>query len=96
MMLNLTGKIALLSSCFASVLSNVSAQQEEPFSTGDPAVQLRTAVTFLEERPVIDGVLDRSLESLPVRHFAIVSKLPSEKTLPASFRLAYEAGFLYL
>ncbi|MFC2165034.1 prolyl oligopeptidase family serine peptidase [Acidobacteriota bacterium] len=53
-------------------------------------------VTFLENPPIIDGVLDRNLESLPVRSFALALKQKNDKLVNTHFRLAYGVSFFYL
>lgn len=55
------------------------------------------AVTFLSDAPRIDGTLDASLTSLPVRQFPhFESSDDSEADPTAGYRLAYGTGFLYL
>jgi len=53
-------------------------------------------VTFLKKAPIIDGVLDKSLESLPVRDFSIARKWQSNEIINSHFRLAYGINFLYV
>ncbi len=54
-------------------------------------------VDFLEARPVIDGLLDPSLRSLPRREFNIEEKSsPTNSTTRASYRIAYGTEFFYL
>jgi len=54
-------------------------------------------VNFLPKAPVIDGILDSELESLPVRRFSTVQKSRSANPgLNLHFRLAYGTEFLYI
>ncbi|MGD2135865.1 MAG: prolyl oligopeptidase family serine peptidase [Gemmatimonadales bacterium] len=54
-------------------------------------------VTFLAEAPTIDGVLDPDLARLPRRAFPHVTKADDENpSIPAHYRLAYGADFLYV
>ena len=54
-------------------------------------------VTFLADAPIIDGVLDRNLASLPRREFPLVTQGDDENpAIPAHYRLAYGADFLYV
>ena len=57
---------------------------------------LTPEVTFLERAPEIDGMLDRDLESLPVREFSrLWTSDPENPPSPAHYRLAYGTDFLY-
>ncbi|MCX6836111.1 MAG: alpha/beta hydrolase-fold protein [candidate division Zixibacteria bacterium] len=54
-------------------------------------------VTFLPERPSIDGRLDEQLSSLPVRQFSLLWKNNQDNPVPpVSYRLAYGTDFLYV
>jgi predicted esterase len=53
-------------------------------------------VGFLEETPVIDGVLDKPLQSLPARQFAVISHYQADPAIEVTFRIAYGTEFLYV
>jgi predicted esterase len=53
-------------------------------------------VNFLSQTPVIDGVLDKQLESLPIRQFALISRTQTDTAVPISYRIAYGTEFLYV
>ncbi|PWB73048.1 hypothetical protein C3F09_05735 [candidate division GN15 bacterium] len=57
---------------------------------------LEPQIDFLEQAPVIDGLLDDSLRFLPERRFAFAYVPKGESVIPANYRLAYGTGFLYL
>ena len=83
--------IVLLSSSLGLTQEDV-----EKLKLGEISDATGPEVTFLEEAPVIDGLLDKHLESLPVRIFPLVSKRKTDKFIPASFRMAYGMSFFYL
>jgi predicted esterase len=59
--------------------------------------RLQAPVQFLEEPPVIDGVLDSGLTHLSTRHFTrILSDPPQESAPQAAYRMAYGTEFFYL
>jgi pimeloyl-ACP methyl ester carboxylesterase len=63
----------------------------------EPGRVLDPEVTFLPERPSIDGQLDGQLSSLPVRQFSLLWKnSPDNPVPPAHYRLAYGTDFLYV
>ncbi|MBN1329338.1 MAG: prolyl oligopeptidase family serine peptidase [Candidatus Heimdallarchaeota archaeon] len=54
-------------------------------------------ITFLSESPTIDGLLDESLENLPVRKFnARIRLSPFQRSIKPSYRLAYGCDFFYV
>jgi hypothetical protein len=53
-------------------------------------------INFLSQIPVIDGVIDKQLETLPVRQFGIISRKKTDTAVPISYRIAYGTEFLYL
>lgn len=53
-------------------------------------------VDFLSQTPLIDGVLDKQLESLPIRQFGIISRMETDTPVPISYRIAYGTEFLYV
>ncbi len=58
---------------------------------------LEPEVTFLVDAPIIDGVLDHELASLPRREFPhVIPGDSSSAPIPAHYRLAYGADFLYV
>ena len=76
------------------VLLNGGAAEAQELQAGDV---LEPAVTFLAAAPAIDGVLDDHLAHLPQREFSVVEKEDSDNpSIPASYRLAYGADFLYV
>lgn len=68
----------------------------EMVKLGEMADAMGTEVTFLQDTPVIDGLLDKNLKSLPVRLFPLVYKRKNDKLSPVSFRMAYGMNFFYL
>jgi hypothetical protein len=63
----------------------------------EPGRVLDPEVTFLPERPSIDGRLDEELSNLPVRQFALLRKSnPDNPVPPVHYRLAYGTDFLYV
>ncbi len=63
----------------------------------EPGRVLDPEVTFLPERPLIDGRLDERLNSLPIRQFALLRKSnPDNPVPPVHYRLAYGTDFLYI
>jgi predicted esterase len=57
---------------------------------------LEPEVTFLREAPVIDGMLDKGLESLPVRRFTVLDPQNADSMVHMNYRMAYGAAFFYL
>ena len=54
-------------------------------------------VSFLAITPVVDGILDKWLRELPVRHFSYIHKdQPDNPDIRATYRLAYGINFLYI
>ena len=54
-------------------------------------------ITFLQNTPVIDGVLDDNLKNLSERKFSYIEKSDDKiPTVPAEYRIAYGMEFLYL
>ena len=53
-------------------------------------------VNFLSEPPVIDGVLDKQLESLPIRQFSLIARIKTDTAVPITYRIAYGTEFLYV
>ena len=70
--------------------------EKETMKLGEISDSTGPEVTFLEDPPVIDGLLDKNLESLPVRFFALVHKRKNDKLAPIGFRMAYGLDFFYL
>ena len=83
--------IVLLLSSFGMAQAEV-----EKLKLGEISDSTGPEVTFLEYAPVIDGLLDKNLESLPVRLFPLVDKRKKDKLIPMSFRMAYGVDFFYL
>ncbi len=65
-------------------------------SLGPSPNRIEPPVNFLEFPPVIDGRLDDSLRFLPQRQFTFAYVLQNDSVIPASYRLAYGAGFFYV
>ena len=58
---------------------------------------LKNEVTFISDRPKIDGLLDENLKNLPIRKFNTkIRVLPSLISSKPKFRLAYGSDFFYL
>ena len=57
---------------------------------------LEPPVSFLQEAPTIDGILDPSLHALPVRNFSAVHWKTPNAPVSLTYRLAYGTQFLYL
>ncbi|MFA7360652.1 MAG: prolyl oligopeptidase family serine peptidase [Candidatus Kapaibacterium sp.] len=53
-------------------------------------------INFLSNSPIIDGVLDSNLESLPERKFTYVSRMIKDTAIPVTYRIAYGTEFLYV
>ena len=53
-------------------------------------------VTFLSAIPNIDGVLDKQLESLPIRKFAVISRDKKDAPVQITYRIAYGTEFFYV
>jgi predicted esterase len=53
-------------------------------------------VNFFSQIPVIDGVLDKELESLTARQFAVISRMKTDTAVPITYRIAYGTEFLYV
>jgi len=53
-------------------------------------------VDFISEIPQIDGVLDKNLESLPVRQFSLIARIKTDVAVPITYRIAYGTEFLYV
>jgi predicted esterase len=71
--------------------------QERIVHLSDPPRVLVPAVDFLADTPVIDGVLDSFLESLPPRGFSEVDRDDAaDPVIPVSYRLAYGTDFFYV
>lgn len=66
---------------------------DTPPKAPDLQVQI---VDFLTAAPVIDGVLDPQLKTLPVRQFNTIHHDGVDTPVPASYRLAYGMEFFYV
>jgi predicted esterase len=67
----------------------------ETVKFADSPTVIEPAVTYLSQAPSIDGVLDASLQDLPIRSFTMVEKSASANPdVTMSYRLAYGAQFL--
>ncbi|MCX6162840.1 MAG: prolyl oligopeptidase family serine peptidase [Ignavibacteriae bacterium] len=53
-------------------------------------------INFLSESPVIDGILDKQMEFLPIRQFGLISRNKTDTAVPISYRIAYGTEFLYI
>lgn len=53
-------------------------------------------INFLSKAPVIDGVLDESLQSLPLRKFTYISRIQNDVTPTVTYRIGYGTEFLYV
>lgn len=53
-------------------------------------------VNFLSKAPVIDGVLDKELESLPERQFTFISRMKTDSAVSITYRIAYGTEFFYV
>jgi predicted esterase len=53
-------------------------------------------VNFISQLPVIDGTLDKEIESLPARQFRLISRYNNQTAVPVTYRLAYGTEFLYV
>ncbi len=62
----------------------------------NPTDNLEPEITFLSETPEINGVLDPSLNSLPIRKFNAIFKENKSPITQISYRMAYGINFLYL
>jgi predicted esterase len=90
--------------CSTPQVSNESQEIQETQSAptfmkiAGSAEVLEPEVDFIAEAPLIDGILDRGLEGrLPVRQFGyLVKSNPENPTVDATYRLAFNASFLYL
>lgn len=80
----------------AEVLMAFDESQFRHISLGPSPNRIEPPVDFLESPPVIDGRLDDSLWFLPERQFAFAYVLQNDSVIPASYRLAYGAGFFYV
>jgi predicted esterase len=87
--------ILLVIVLFLSSLGHAQNEREK-LKVGQISNSTGPEVTFLEDAPVIDGLLDKNLESLPIRIFPLVSKRKMDPFIPMSFRMAYGASFFYL
>lgn len=64
---------------------------------GPCASVAQVPVAFLPQSPIIDGVLDNNLQSLPPQPFPVVMAQGSPAApVKPTYRIAYGAGFLYL
>jgi len=62
----------------------------------EPPRVLEPKVTFLPQKPDIDGLLDKELRDLPIREFSRVAKSdPENPIVPCHYRIAYGTHFLY-
>jgi predicted esterase len=69
------------------------------FSAGEviaPGGSLNPPVSFIETAPIIDGLLDPDLSTLPERRFTATTAPTPGDAPPASFRMAYGPDFLYV
>lgn len=81
------------------ILNGLNAEDTNPWEKNminTPPAVMEEEITFLEEMPTINGVLDASLQNLPVRSFNAVIKRKSDTITPIHYRLAYGTSFLYL
>ncbi len=84
----LTNKLILAILLITFNVSNIFSQEQK---------KNNQEVTYLSKAPKIDGRLDESLKTLPIRNFPISQKSNfSINVPPASYRLAYGIDFLYL
>ncbi len=92
-------KFFLLFTFMLSIANCIYAEEANPWEIimiKEPPAVMEEEITFLEEVPTINGILDKSLEFLPVRTFNAVFKEKKSKTTPISYRMAYGTSFLYL
>lgn len=76
---------------------DVAQADERIVRLADPPRVLVPPVDFLTDAPIIDGVLDFSLESLPPRGFSEVTRdNTADPVIPVSYRLAYGTNFFYV
>lgn len=76
---------------------SVAQTQERIVHLSDSPRVLVPAVDFLADAPVIDGVLDSSLDRLPLRGFSEVTlDDAADPVIPVSYRLAYGTDFFYV
>ncbi len=63
----------------------------------NPILNIEPEVNFISAAPVIDGVLDDSLQNLPARMFRFTYRSnPKNSLAEVSYRLAYGSDFFYL
>ncbi|MBK7143012.1 MAG: prolyl oligopeptidase family serine peptidase [bacterium] len=80
----------------AEVVMAVDDAHFRHISFGSSPSTVEPPVDFLEFPPVIDGRLDDSLRFLEERQFTFAYVLQDDSVSPASYRLAYGAGFFYV
>lgn len=106
-----TARRAVTASCLAVILLTLStleargregihpskAESPETIVFFEPPRLLTPPVTFLIEKPEIDGHLDSELSDLPVREFSRVAKSePENPVVPCHYRLGYGTDFFYV
>ncbi|MFH0736696.1 MAG: prolyl oligopeptidase family serine peptidase [bacterium] len=79
-------------------ISNIFAQENEweTVTLSKTPNILEPEITFLQEKPIIDGVLDKSLENLPIRMFETIWKIKKDSLVKVNYKLAYGTGFFYV
>jgi len=90
------GRAIVVISLMVAATSLCMAQTRETVKLGETPQVLEPEVDFLSDAPVIDGALDKGLETLPIRLFALAEKQKSDPLVSASYRLAYSVGFFYV
>ena len=73
-----------------------AGQTWESVRLGEAPQVLEPEVDFLSDAPLIDGALDKGLDTLPIRLFSFAEKQKSDPLVTASYRLAYGMGFFYV
>ncbi|MFA5012742.1 MAG: prolyl oligopeptidase family serine peptidase [Ignavibacteria bacterium] len=53
-------------------------------------------INFLSSTPIIDGVIDKNLESLPERKFSYISRMINDAAPLVTYRIGYGTEFLYV